>query len=131
LLAEIEAQHRHEPELVSAVDDAVAAMYELEAAADAGGHLAASLDRLTDAVLAHIGLEERAVLPLARHHLLEADWQTAADAFAGNLDPEFSELASQDLRRLFARIAAIATGAGRAAAVDASTPLAQPSSASP
>ena len=130
LLAEVEAQHLREPELVSAIDDAVAAMYELDADAGAGLHLATTLDRLTEAVLAHIGLEEREVLPLARQHLLETDWQTAADAFAGNLDPEFSDLASQDLRRLFARIAAIATGAGRAAAADATASLAQQASAS-
>jgi len=130
LLAEVEAQHLREPELVSAVDDAVAAMYELEAGAGAGLHLATTLDRLTEAVLAHIGLEERKVLPLAIHHLLETDWQTAADAFDGNLDPEFSELASQDLRRLFGRIAAIATGASRAAAADAATSLAKQAPAS-
>lgn len=121
LLVEVEAQHRREPELVSAVDDAVAAMYELDTGA--GRHLAATLDQLAEAVLAHIGLEERTVLPLARRHLLDTDWQTAADAFAGNMDPEFSELASQDLRRLFARIAGIATASVRAATADAGAAL--------
>ena len=46
-----------------------------------------AVDRYTAFYLAHMGVEEREVLPAARRHLDEADWAELDAAFAANKDP--------------------------------------------
>lgn len=52
----------------------------------------------------HVGLEEREVLPLARQHLTEADWQETNAAFGANKDPLFSQARQQRFEVLFSAI---------------------------
>lgn len=108
LLAELETQHRREAELVAAVEAAIAASGTASAA-----QLAESIDQLAVAVIDHIGLEERKVLPMALEHLLEEDWQAAAEAFTGHQSPQFSDMATEDLHQLFVRISSLAATAAR------------------
>ena len=58
--------------------------------------------------LQHMHCEDRQVLQLARERLTPADWTVIDEAFAGNGVPRFSTAATDDYRRLFTRIVAIA-----------------------
>ncbi len=110
LLAELETQHRREAELVAAVEAALTSSGTASVAP-----LAESIDQLAVAVIDHIGLEERKVLPMALEHLLEEDWQAAAEAFTGHQSPQFSDMATEDLHQLFVRISSLAATAARTA----------------
>jgi branched-chain amino acid transport system ATP-binding protein len=56
----------------------------------------------------HVKREEAEVLPLARQHLTEADWQPIDAAFTANEDPMFGVVPKQRFRRLFSTIVAMA-----------------------
>jgi len=58
--------------------------------------------RYIDATLAHIGLEERALLPLARRQLTPAEWAGIDAAFEANKDPWSGP--TGEFRTLFTRI---------------------------
>ena len=45
------------------------------------------MNRYVDAYLAHMQLEETAILPAAQRALSEADWEALDAAFATNCDP--------------------------------------------
>jgi nucleotide-binding universal stress UspA family protein/hemerythrin-like domain-containing protein len=64
----------------------------------------------------HMDAEEAVILPAARRHLTEADWDEILAAFACNRDPRFGGEIDAAYRRLFSRIvnhAATATAASR------------------
>ena len=106
MLAEIEAQHMREAELVAAVTNALGTMRA--GAGGAAAQLVESVQSLVKAVWEHIGFEERVILPMAAQHLGEEDWQGVADAFASNQDPRFGDMPTEEFRRIFARIASLA-----------------------
>jgi hemerythrin-like domain-containing protein len=60
--------------------------------------------RYVDFYLAHMRLEEREVLPLARRVLTDADWDELDDAFASNRDALAGGPADADYAALFDRI---------------------------
>ncbi len=60
--------------------------------------------RYVDAQRAHIGTEEREVLPLARECLTKTDWGDIGRAFATNADPLFGDNLETGFRSLFERI---------------------------
>jgi hemerythrin-like domain-containing protein/nucleotide-binding universal stress UspA family protein len=103
VLLELEAQHVMEHALV---DETVRCVSKAKA-----GDLAAidalgpKLGTLADAVWTHMQLEESVILPMARLHLQDADWQKIAVAFESNKDPSFGELPAAEFRRMFTRIA--------------------------
>jgi len=106
-LAEIEAQHGREADLVAAVDAAMAAMRSGDEGA--ASELARAVRSLCQAVRDHIAFEERVILPMAAQHLSEEDWKGVADAFAQNDDPHFGDMTTEAFRRLFAQLATAAT----------------------
>ena len=56
----------------------------------------------------HMRTEEDDVLPLAREHLTDGDWDEIDDAFAGNSDPMLGAKAGDEYEALFRRIANLA-----------------------
>lgn len=103
LVAQVEAQHAMEHRLIDEASRAIAS-------ARSGGpgavhEMAARVQALCSHVLDHLVLEERNVLPLARASFQGDDWDAVALAFSDNDDPRFGELATADLRRMFAGIA--------------------------
>ncbi len=54
--------------------------------------------------LAHMGMEEQQILPLAEQVLTEEDWAELDPAFSGNCDPLAGHGPEADYRALFARI---------------------------
>ena len=63
-----------------------------------------AVNRYKDMLFAHIGLEEREIIPLARKHLLEEDWQKISLAFSINGDPRFDEMVEAKYKKLFSEI---------------------------
>ncbi len=73
----------------------------------------AHLSALRDAVeryamfeMAHIGLEEREIMPAATQNLSESDWRDINAAFADNDDPLFGRNQKKMFRRLYGEIVA-------------------------
>lgn len=103
VLLELEAQHLREHSLV---DEAVKCVSNAKA-----GNLAAldalepQINALAEAIWKHMQLEESVILPMARLHFLDTDWQEIAVAFESNKDPSFGEYPATEFRRLFTRIA--------------------------
>ncbi len=56
----------------------------------------------------HMALETKVIIPAARQHLTEADWEEIGAAFAGNTDLRFSVDNDEEFRQLFARIVNLA-----------------------
>jgi len=103
MLTELEAQHRIEGALV---ERTLACLVRAEVGTPGGVQaLNDAVHALATHVLHHIGFEERTVLPAARQHLKSSDWAEIAQAFAVNDDPRYGELPTEDLRKLFTRIA--------------------------
>ena len=74
--------------------------------------------RYVDFYLAHMGLEEEQVLPLAERVLTERDWAELDEAFSANRDPLTGHEPEDEYRALFTRIvnlvpAPIGLGAAR------------------
>jgi hemerythrin-like domain-containing protein len=64
----------------------------------------------------HMSAEENELLPLAAHHLTAGDWIIINEAFAGNSDPLFGPLRTQEFQLLFKSIVDMAPppmGSGR------------------
>ena len=57
-----------------------------------------------DSYLKHMHVEEADVLPAARAHFSEADWDELDAAFAANRDPLTGHEASDEYRPLFQKI---------------------------
>jgi hemerythrin-like domain-containing protein len=60
--------------------------------------------RYVDFYLAHMALEEQAILPLAQRVLTAADWAELDEAFAANRDPFTGHAPEADYRAMFTRI---------------------------
>jgi len=105
MLAEVEAQHVREYELVAGV----AGLIEKAKGGDAAAirDLAQATEQLHKQVYEHIGFEERKVLPLAANELTLEDWEEIAQAFSANRDPRFGDLQADEFRRLFTTISNI------------------------
>jgi nucleotide-binding universal stress UspA family protein/hemerythrin-like domain-containing protein len=108
LLAEVEAQHVEERRLVEQIGAC------LEGGALRRQELRNAVLRFAEHVFTHLRFEESQVLPRARQCLGDDDWREIAQAFAGNDDGRLGDLSSQDLRRVFARIANAVVARGAA-----------------
>jgi nucleotide-binding universal stress UspA family protein/hemerythrin-like domain-containing protein len=103
MLAEVEAQHVREHELVARVSSLIGKAKSGDM--DAARRLVKDVEQLHKQVFEHIGFEERHVLPLAARELKPEDWEEIAQAFSLNRDPRFGDLPSDEFRRLFTTIA--------------------------
>ena len=113
LLAELEAQHRREYELVAALQAAGSACADGARDDDpALAALGAALDAFAAHVWNHLKAEERVLLPMAVELLDSKDWGEIARVFEGNQDPGYGGWTQEEFRRHFTRLAArLATGA--------------------
>jgi len=69
---------------------------------------AAAIDDYVAFEGAHIRREERELIPLAKLHLTEADWEVIDAAFEGSTDPLLGTEPGEQWERLFRRIVTIA-----------------------
>jgi hypothetical protein len=67
-----------------------------------------AVDKLMEEAWPHMATEEKVLIPLARKHLLPADWAEIARAFGENGDPRFGAEPDHEFRDLFSRIVNLA-----------------------
>jgi nucleotide-binding universal stress UspA family protein/hemerythrin-like domain-containing protein len=101
-LEALERQHAGGHDLVIELEESLTA-YEGEPA-HGFERFALAVARFAAAQMEHMALETKVILPAAREHLTEADWNEIGAAFAGNGDPRFSDDNDEEFRQLFARI---------------------------
>jgi nucleotide-binding universal stress UspA family protein len=98
----LQEQHALGDQLVDALAKAVDA-YEADPA-QALPRLADAVSRFATHQMDHMMLEAKVIIPAARKHLTDADWEVIAKAFGDNGDPRFTVDADEEYRHLFARI---------------------------
>jgi hemerythrin-like domain-containing protein len=117
---ELEEQHREFPNHVKALETT---MGRLEAGAPGSREaFIAAAEAFADEVVRHMAFEESTILPLAKEHLKNEDWEEIAKAFGENGDPRFGSEPDQEFRTLFSRIVNLAPppiGVGPASSADA------------
>jgi hemerythrin-like domain-containing protein len=69
---------------------------------------AAAVDDYAEFHWKHMGAEEKEVIPLAKKHLTDEDWETIDAAFVGHADPLLGVEAGAEYRELFRRIVNLA-----------------------
>ena len=113
LLADLEAQHHREYELVAALQTAASACPDGARSDDAAlTTLAAALEAFAAHVWQHLKSEERVLLPMAMEVLDGKDWAEIARVFDGNRDPGYGGWTQEEFRRHFTRLATRLTAAG-------------------
>lgn len=106
LLNEIEEQHHQGDNLLKTFQEALSA-YE-QGGKDKFPGFRSVAKRYVEFQLKHAHTEEREVLPLAKTHLTEEDWEAIDTAFLENSDPLFGESRRQEFDSLFKLIATLA-----------------------
>lgn len=102
----LEKQHAESSQLGRDLEHALA---RLEAGMPDGLSLfSTAVDRLMEEAWPHMASEEKVLIPLARKHLLPADWAEIARAFGDNGDPRFGKEPDHEFRDLFSRIVNLA-----------------------
>lgn len=115
LLDSLEAEHRREHELVTALETAFTSC-----ASQARGDepslasLVSALEAFAEHVWAHLSTEEQTLLPMALEILWEKDWAEVARAFESNLDPGYGGWSREEFRHHFSTLAARITPIGNA-----------------
>jgi hemerythrin-like domain-containing protein len=119
LLDRLDHEHARGEHMIRELEHALLAFEMLgDARRDAFEHAAR---HYVDFYMAHMGLEEREILPLAERTLTEPDWAELDEAFGANRDPLTGHAPEPDYRALFTRIvglvpAPIGLGSPRGAA---------------
>ena len=102
VIATLQEQHKNEPDLIRDLENSLA-NWEIDRLQGLE-QFSLAVNRYKDMLFAHIGLEEREIIPLARKHLLEEDWQKISLAFSTNGDPRFDEMVEAKYKKLFSEI---------------------------
>lgn len=106
LIASLETEHREGGRVLCALDMLISRCgHEVPAPL---GALAEALDTFADAQWRHLNAEEKLILPAARQHLTEEDWQHIETAFRQNSTTGAGLAEEEALKRLFVRLMNIA-----------------------
>lgn len=106
VIDELQREHRGTDRILSQLRNGLH-----DCVADFDGQRQAFSQQLRDysqSVRDHINKEEGVVIPLARQHLTEADWERINQAFAENQDPLFGDAAEERFRNLRSHIVNLA-----------------------
>jgi hemerythrin-like domain-containing protein len=106
VLDKLEEEHRSGAEQIRALEQALA-RYQQGGAVEFAA-FAAAVERYAQFQYDHMRCEEREILPLARKHLLPADWEVIDAAFTGGAVPLFSQETAEEYHRLYNRILRLA-----------------------
>jgi len=98
----LEADHGHGEAAMRDLEHSLLAFEVLGEPRRAG--FEAAVEKYIDNYLRHMALEESDIMPAARAHLTEADWNELDAAFAANRDPLTGHTAEQEYEPLFKRI---------------------------
>lgn len=106
LVDTLEHQHAEGAEHIRNLEQALG---HLEAGMPGGlDNFAQVAERLIEEAWAHMSLEEKVAIPLAKRHLTAEDWLAIAHAFGENGDPRFGAKPEHEFRDLFSRIVNLA-----------------------
>lgn len=105
-IARLEQEHAGGEGRIKALE---AALHQY-AAGERGGFDAfgRAFESFADFYRKHMLLEEREILPLARKHFSDADWEAVAAGFRENADPMGGTREGDDFRRIFSKLVAAA-----------------------
>jgi hemerythrin-like domain-containing protein len=106
ILDVLEDEHRAGAEYVRTLGQALA-RYQGGGASEFPG-VAAAVESFAAFELEHMRREERDIMPLAKAHLLPADWEVIDAAFAGGAVPIFNPRTTDEYTKLFDRIVMLA-----------------------
>ncbi|KAB2966779.1 hemerythrin domain-containing protein, partial [Zoogloea sp.] len=101
LIAQLQDEHREGSAQIQAVE-ACLATARRDAACH--GELAGALEAFAEAQWRHLSREEKLILPAARQHLDEADWQAIAEAFRHNAEVRVGGEQDEAFKRLFVKL---------------------------
>lgn len=106
IIATLEQQHRESSQHTR---DLELALGQLEAnMPGALDTFAKAAEHVVEEAWAHMALEEKVVIPLAKQHLTADDWIRIAEAFSEHGDPRFGSKPEHEFRDLFTRIVNLA-----------------------
>jgi nucleotide-binding universal stress UspA family protein/hemerythrin-like domain-containing protein len=103
----LQRQHAEGATQLNELEQAVESYERAESSSPA--RLFAAIETFAAAQWRHMNAEETVILPAAREHLSESDWQEVAQAFGVNGDPRFDRDVEGDFRQLFAHILKLTT----------------------
>ena len=106
ILDVLEDEHRAGADHVRHLAHALA-RYQAGGAAEFAA-FAAAVETFATFELEHMRREERDIMPLARAHLLPADWEVIDAAFTGGAVPLFNVRSTEEYAKLFDRIVMLA-----------------------
>ena len=97
----LEAEHREGSAQIQTIEACLSAARSDPARY---GDLADAIDRFADAQWQHLSTEEKLILPAARQHLDETDWQGIASAFQQNAGVRVGSEQDEAFKRMFVRL---------------------------
>jgi nucleotide-binding universal stress UspA family protein/hemerythrin-like domain-containing protein len=101
LIARLEAEHREGSAQIQTIEACLSATRSDPARY---GDLADAIDRFADAQWQHLSTEEKLILPAARQHLDDTDWQGIASAFQQNAGVRVGSEQDEAFKRMFVRL---------------------------
>lgn len=106
VIAELERQHGEGAAHLKQLEQALG---QFEAGVPGGlDKFAQTAEAHIEEAWAHMNLEEKVVIPLAKKFLTADDWIAIAEAFSEHGDPRFGEKPDHEFRDLFSRIVNLA-----------------------
>ncbi|MEW6164105.1 MAG: hemerythrin domain-containing protein [Pseudomonadota bacterium] len=106
VIATLERQHAESTQHIRVLEQALG---QFEAGVPGGlAAFAEAAEKLTEEAWQHMSLEEKVVIPLAKHFLTTEDWIGIAEAFGEHGDPRFGAKPDHEFRDLFTRIVNLA-----------------------
>lgn len=102
IISELEKQHLQEKPLLRDLHEKLAQHIEGHPAADQA--FKEAFDQFANLQWLHMKSEEELIIPAARQHLKNSDWEEIAIAFEANGDPQFDKDTDASFDRLFARL---------------------------
>ena len=106
LLDRLQTEHRAGAELIRTLEQALA-RYQQGGAGEFSS-FAAAVESYASFHWDHMRAEEKEVIPLAKEHLTEGDWEAIDAAFLGHTDPLFGAESGAEYDKLFRRIVNLA-----------------------
>lgn len=102
VIASLQEQHQLEHGLVDDLESSISCWENGDIEGVEKFRLA--VNRYKDMLYAHIGLEETQILPMAREHLIDDDWNEIHRAFSANGDPRFDETVEEKYKKIYSEI---------------------------
>jgi len=112
MLSQIAGQHHEQDGMIDAIEAALDAYEQCPDRRNLES-LTQAAESYSEALWAHMDVEERFILTACREHLTEDDWKQISQAFSENGDPRFDADLEAGFEKFFARLMNLAPQAAR------------------